>query len=608
MVKVKRKNIMQKKPKGKRGRPLGYTPPTPLSKKTVEQHIADGTYRPDRHGPRPLPKLLPKPEFKLPCQHVDTVTKRWIKSEADEKAVAEGYRFDERYPVYIEQCFEKYLRQSKGRWAGKPFTLIDWQRNDVIYPLFGWIGPDGYRRHRWVYIEIPKKNGKSTLASAVGIALLIFDGEPGAEVYSCASDKDQARIVHGEAINMLEASPELMQLVKINNTTSNVRYKAKHSFYKALASSIQGKEGYNIHGAIVDELHVWEGRLVWDALRYGFAARDQPVMFVITTAGEDMQSVCREQHNYAQGIINGSIYDPSYLGVIYTVEDEAKWNEEEQWHIANPSLGHTLKISEFRSSYNQLQVRPAEEPNFKRRRLNIWCTSTKVWLDSKDWADNYRQVSDNDLAGLFCSIGCDLARTRDTTSLVFDFPEYNGQKDNHFLRPFIFLPEDRIGDIKHLINDLPQWVKKGYVITTDGNVTDYDFIINHVVDWVDKHNINVHSIAFDPYNAEQFTRELADRLGCERFAFGQTIKNYAEPTEEFERLVIKNQMHHNGNQMMAWQFSHCLVQSDKGGRFKPVRYETKDIRTIDSCVSSVMAYHQSLEIDSGYWDETGGVY
>ena len=601
MVRVKKKNILSGL---KRGRPKGHVP---RNKLTVEEHIARGTYRKHRHGPKPTPKLLKKPDFKLPCQHVDSVTKKWIKTKADELAVANGCRFDERYPAYIEECFEKYLRHSKGRWSNQPFTLLDWQRNDVIYPLFGWIAPDGYRRFRTVYIEIPKKNGKSTLASGIGIALLIFDEEPGSEVYSCASDKEQAGIVHGEAINMLESSSELYQLVKINRSSKKVRYEKTRSFYHALASSIEGKEGYNIHGAIIDELHVWKGREVWDALRYGFASRDQPVCFIITTAGEDMQSVCREQHNYAEGILKGNIKDQTYLGVIYTVEDETKWKDEEQWKIANPSLGETLKIAEFKSTYNQLINTPSQVPNFKRRRLNIWCTSTKVWLDGSDWKKNEKpQVIDDMLRGLWCGCGVDLAKTKDTTSVVFSFWNYDEQ-GNYFIRPFIFLPYERVKEIDHLILDIHQWIDAGWLNITDGNVADYDSILNQVTDWVNDFSINVHSLAFDPYNAEQFSRELADKFNCERYAFGQTIKNYAEPTTEFERLVMKGKMHHNGNEMMNWQFSHCLVESDKGGRYKPVRYETKDVRTIDSCVSSVMAYDRAKDVAESFYDG-GGVY
>jgi len=353
-------------------------------------------------------------------------------------------------------------------------------------------------------------------------------------------------------------------------------------------------------------VHVWRGRDVWDALRYGFIARDQPCCFSITTAGEDMQSICREQHDYSMGVNTGIIKDINHLGVIYAA-DESKWKDESEWIAANPSIGHTIDIDEFRMSYQQLSVRPSEEPNFKRRRLNIWCTSTKVWIDAADWLANTVDINEEDcLGGKFCCIGADLAKTRDCSALILTFDNYDGN-GNFYIKPFIFLPEARLEELRHLIIGIDQWAKNGYLILTDGNVCDYDFIINHVCQWIEDNAINVNGFVFDPYNAEQFSRDISDRLRCERFAFGQTINNYAEPTEEFERLVLKRQMHHPDNPMMNWQFSHCLIVTDKGGRYKPIRYDKGDIRTIDSCVSSIMGFAKSIETRDNFYDG-GGVW
>jgi phage terminase large subunit-like protein len=294
------------------------------------------------------------------------------------------------------------------------------------------------------------------------------------------------------------------------------------------------------------------------------------------------------------------------MGVIYAA-DETKWTAEEEWFRANPSLGHTINIDEFRSSFKQLVVKPSEEPNFKRRRLNIWCTSTKVWIDSADWLANTVDIDEREcLGGKFCCIGADLAKTKDCSALVLAFDNYDG-KGNWYLKPFIFLPEERVKELDHLITGIRQWVKRGDLILTSGNVCDYDFIISHVVDWINDNAINVNAFVFDPYNAEQFSRDISDKLTCERFAFGQTINNYAEPTEEFERFVLLRQMHHGDNQMMAWQFSHCLTATDNGGRVKPVRYKQGDIRTIDSCVSSIMAMAKSIQSRDTFYDG-GGVW
>jgi len=573
--------------------------------KTVEEHIRDGTYRPKDHAPKVKQQFQSnKPKLILPCQHIDIVTKRWIKNEQDEKAVIAGCRFDERFPDYFIDCWKKHIKHSKGKWAGQPFIPLDWQANDIVFPLYGWLRPDGLRRFRVVYCEIAKKNGKSTLAAVIGINGLIFDEEPGSEVYSCAADKDQASIVHSEAIRMVEASLYLKTQTKINRTTRAITHKESNSIYRALSSSKQGKEGYNIHTAIIDELHVWPDRDVWDALEYGFVNRDQPIKFIITTAGEDMQGICREQHDYAMGVNSGIINDQEFLGIIYAA-DEQNWRDEEEWYKANPSMGHTIKIEEMRKTYSRLKDKPSDIPNFKRRRLDIWCTSTKVWIEGEDWKKNAIDDFDFDkLRGEFCTIGIDLAKTRDMTSCVFVFPNYDKEK-NIFLWPHIYLPEKRIEQINHLIVDLEQWVDLGDLKETEGYVCDYDYILSDIQKIVDDYHLNVVEIVFDPYNAEMFTKDLAERLTCERFSFGQSIANYAEPCEEFERQVIRGSMHHPNNRVMNWQFSHCLVYTDKGGRIKPERRTKDDIRTIDSCVSAVMGYARREAIDNMYFDGAG---
>jgi phage terminase large subunit-like protein len=239
--------------------------------------------------------------------------------------------------------------------------------------------------------------------------------------------------------------------------------------------------------------------------------------------------------------------------------------------------------------------------------LNIWCTSTKVWIDNKDWLSNAVDIDEREcLGGKFCCAGADLAKTKDCSAVVFAFDNYD-DRGNWFIKPFIFLPEDRVREIEHLVTGLRQWVKKGDLILTSGNVCDYDFIIEKICEWVEDNAINVNCLCFDPYNAEQFSRDLSERFRCDRYAFGQTIANYAEPTEEFERLVLKRQMHHPNNQMLNWQFSHCLAGTDRGGRYKPVRYQKGDIRTIDGCVSAIMAFAKAQQSRETFYDG-GGVW
>src|SRR5215831_5309752 len=273
---------------------------------------------------------------------------------ADEAALAEGCTFHAASAERVRQFFRSFLRHSKGQWAGKPFELLDWQFTDIIAPLFGWKRADGSRRFRRAYIEVPKKNGKSTLASGIGLYLLVGDGEPGAEVYSVAADRYQANIVHGEAIRMVRASPGLSSRLELNRTTHNISFPKLSAWYRSLSSEANTKEGLNAHGLIIDELHAWKGRGLWDALRYAGRSRRQPLLFAITTAGDDMDSICREQHDYAKGVLSGEILDTRFFAYIRRAaaiaegdREDDDWADPAIWHKANPSLGVTIDPGEF---------------------------------------------------------------------------------------------------------------------------------------------------------------------------------------------------------------------------------------------------------------------
>jgi phage terminase large subunit-like protein len=314
---------------------------------------------------------------------------RAIRSEADELAMMAGCVFSPRLADYACNFFPRFLCHSKGQWAGKPFELLEWQRSDIIRPLFGWVRPDGTRRFRRCYIEIPKKNGKSALASGIGLYMLLGDGERGAEVYSAASDRDQASIVHREAINMVYASPALESLLKVNASTHLISCPKTNSVYKAISATPSGKEGFNAHCIICDELHVWRGRELWDALLYAGRARTQPLLFVITTAGADSLSVCREQHDYAANVLNGTFRDDRFFAYIREAtkeEIDAQGAEDRAlWYKANPSMGVTINPEEFGRDLAEAARTPTAWASFLRYSFNVWNTGAKRWLSVDQW-------------------------------------------------------------------------------------------------------------------------------------------------------------------------------------------------------------------------------
>src|SRR6185312_13802936 len=271
----------------------------------------------------------------------------WIQNEADERAVLEGHRFDLASAIRVRTFFTTFLRHSKGQWAHQPFELLDWQWRSVVGPLFGWKRPDGSRRYRRGYIEVPKKNGKSALFSGLSLYLLAGDKEAGAEIYSAAVDRDQASIVFNEAANMVEESPQLASRLQVIRSTKRIVFHRTRSFYKALSADVPAKEGLNAHAVLIDELHAQRTRDLWDTLRYAGASRRQPLHLSVTTAGFDRLSICWEQHQYAEQVLQGMIHDSAFFPLIMAAAPEDDWTDPEVWRAANPSFGITLSEDQF---------------------------------------------------------------------------------------------------------------------------------------------------------------------------------------------------------------------------------------------------------------------
>lgn len=537
----------------------------------------------------------------------DAATKPWIRNAADEQAVSEGCYFDATAAERVKTFFAKFLRHSKGQWAGEPFSLLDWQYDDLIAPLFGWKRKDGSRRFRVAYVEIPKKNGKSTIASGVGLYMLVGDGEPGAEVYSVAADRNQANIVHGEAVRMVDASPALSKYLDVNRSSFNIAFHRANSWYRSLSSEANTKEGLNAHCRIHDELHAWKGRGLWDALKYAGASRRQPLSFSITTAGDDMESVCREQHDYAKDVLSGAVKDTRFFAyiraadtVVEGAEKDDDWTEPAVWRKANPSLGVTMSEKDFADDCEEAKKSPVMQSSFKRYRLNIWASGTCPWLRPEAWLACRDDYAAEDLAGRPCFGGLDLSKSRDMTALVLCFPEI---EEVYRLLAWFWLPEDTVND-----PDSPEylrvWRRQNFLQVTPGGVCDYRVIKETVKALAERYEIR--DLAYDPYNAEQVTQEIEAETGVKRVLFPQTINHFAGPTGEFERLVLAGKLRHNGHPIMTWQAGHVQVKVDLNNNKRPVKPAPHDRRKIDGIVGAIMALARATlqpaeaEYDGGF--------
>ena len=485
--------------------------------------------------------------------------------------------------------FIKALRHTAGKWAGHPFELLPWQES-IVRDVFGTLRPDGTRQYRVVYIEVPKKSGKTEIAGAVSDLLLFADGEIGAQVYFAAVDRDQASLCFNVAAQMVEWAPALKRRAEIVRSTKRIYVPETGSFCKVLSGEVPNKHGLNVSGCVIDELHAHPNRELYDVLTQGAGdAREQPLWFIITTAGYDRHSICWELHEKARQILNGTIEDPTFYPVIYGVPEDADWTDENEWAKANPSLGQIFTIDRLREAYQSAKGNPVEENLFRRLRLNQWTASETRWLNVKDW--DACVVDCELLNGIPCYGGLDLSSTQDLTAFALCFP----QGEEYHLRVHFWLPADGIND-KEKRDRVPyqQWARDGWLTLTPGNVIDYEYILRGLQEYRTRYNVR--EIAFDRWNMEL----LRQRMGADEFTmveFGQGFKSMSPAAKNFERLVLSGKVHHDANPILRWNLDNTVVEADAAENIKPSK--GKSTQRIDGIVASIMALDRALRHEGG---------
>ena len=541
------------------------------------------------------------------------ITAQWVRSKSDELAVDQGCYFDLKAADMVRAFFAKFLRHSKGKFAGKPFELLDWQWLHFIGPIFGWKRANGLRRFRRFESWVPKKNGKSTIAAGLVINGLVNDGEAGAEVYGAAADRKQASIIFREVEAMIDQSDVLRKRLQVIESTRRVVYPAKHSFYEVLSKdSKKTGHGLNASLAVVDELHVVDRRM-YDTLRYAGAARDQPLFGSISTAGDNKLSLGYERYTYCKRLLAGEIDDPDQFAFVAEADGNDKWEEPAQWKKANPSLGHTISPESFASDFREAKYgSPVDQGNFRQLRLNLWQDAAHVYLNMVHWDACGEPLDLEALAGRECFGGLDLANTLDLASFVLVFPEdevdappeeepeenanINDPRTRPLPRqvytvlPFFFVPAEacRERERKNLAS-YRSWIEQGLIEATDGNEIDPRAIRRRINELSSAYKII--DIAYDPYNAGQIAQELQDD-GFEMFKFQQSIANFNEPTTTLSRLVNAGKVRHGGNAVLTWMAGNMMVHTNGIGNVMPARKASAD--KIDGMVAAIMGLARAL--------------
>jgi len=484
--------------------------------------------------------------------------------------------------------FIALLKHSRGDFAGQPFVLEEWQ-DSYFDRLLNTKRPDGLRQYRTSLLALPRKNGKTQMAAALGLYMLFAD-DVGAEVICAAGDRSQASLLHTAAKQLLESCPSLARRAKIYRNSIVVPERNASMF--CISSEAGTKHGYNPSCVLIDEYHVFPDRELVDVLETGMGARSQPLTVYITTAGTDKLGPCYKDWQRAEKIRDGVLTDDTFLPCIYAAPPEADPFDEATWAAANPNYGKVLKPDYFRAFAERAKASPSDEVVFRTLHMNQWLGSTTLWLRSGVWEANGGALRPT--AGRKCWCGIDLASNFDTTAFVAVWPDTDGTYDIHCM---LFMPEENAAK-REREDRVPyqQWAKEGYVKLTEGDVTDYDVVRDYILSFCEKNAVE--GIAIDRYNATHLTTQLTNE-GVTVKPYGQGFISMSPASKQLEVLAISNQLRHAGNPALAWQISNVQIKMDDAGNIKPTKKHSHDTGRIDGAVALIMALGIASTVSHG---------
>lgn len=494
--------------------------------------------------------------------------------------------------------FENFLIHTKGKTAGQPFLLSPYQQF-TIYNIFGWMEnkPTGsIRRINTVYEKVAKKNGKTAVMAGADLFHLAFDGEAGAECYIGATKEEQAKLCFNQAAEFIKVSSVLQQLGFIV-LQKEIKFKHNNSFSKPLGGDSKTQDGINSSLSIIDEYHAHPDDSVKENLESSSASRKQPLLYHITTAGVNIAGVCKNFEDSMIAILDGQLKDDHAFIMIHDLDEGDDWEEENNWQKANPNLGVTVSLDFLRKEYNKAKNQPSKIPNFKTKHLNMWVDAPEIWIPTEIWKKNKVEV--DDYAALFlektqefgCYAAVDLSSTTDLSAfLLITEPDNKG---NRYLLPFFFCPKDTI-DRRSKEDRVPYryWTDAGYINATSGNVIDYAEIKKTVIQNYSKHNVS--NIELDKWNATALANELTEE-GISVSFFSQAIGVISFPTKQFEKLVYQGKLKHDGNPVLEWMLSGCVIYRDANENIKVHKGRSHaGVKRVDGIIAAIMALGGSL--------------
>ena len=498
------------------------------------------------------------------------------------------YYFDEKSANRAVDFIETFCQHTKGELAGEKFILESWQK-EIIEAIFGWKSKKTkLRKFRQCFIFIPRKNGKTTMMVGIALYMLFSDGEKGAEIVSAAADKEQARLSFSIAKNMVLQEPNLIK--RAGTYRDSITYDKVGSYYKVISADADTKHGLNLSCCLLDEIHSHKNRDLYDVLLTSMGARKAPLMLGITTAGAGNQKdhISRELYDYSKKLIDGSIDDDSFLGVVYEADPDDDIYCKDVWAKANPGYGTIIRKEYMEQQATKAKNEPSFENTWRRLHLNQWVTNSSKFISDIQWMGCSGEVDLDSLKGKVAYAGLDLASTRDITCLTLLFPD---EEEGYDLVNFNFIPEENAKkrSTRDKVN-YDKWEREGYITYTPGDVCDYNYIKQKIRDLSTYYDIQI--VAYDRWNASQIVIDLTEE-GCPMIPVGQGYKTMSPATKEFEALVLSGKLRHGGDPVLRWMMSNVVLTYDAAANCKPDKAKSNE--KIDGIVSTIMALSEAME-------------
>lgn len=506
-----------------------------------------------------------------------------------------GYVFDQERAERPIQFIERFCKHSKGEWAGRPLRLELFQKA-FISALFGFVDKKtGYRKHRETLLYVARKNGKSVLLSGIALYMLIADREPGAEIYSVASKKDQAKIIFTETFNMVRQSPDLIQVVK--KRKSDLYFNLTFSKFQPLGKNSDTLDGLNSSLVIIDELHSIKDRNLYEVMKQSQSARRQPLLIMITTAGTIRECIFDDMYKYACGVCDGTIDDPHFLPIIYELDSKEEWLDPMKWEKANPGLNHIKKLDDLISKVARAKQSPRDLTGVLVKDFNVIQTVASTWLTFED-VDNTETFNLEAFKGYYAIGGADLSRSGDLTAATLLFMDKN---EKRYVTQMYFLPKDNFEQRVH-DEKIPydKWLEAGLLRLCEGNSINYSDVTAWFMEMVEKYDVTPAWIYYDPYSAAYWVQEMQSN-GFNMVKCFQGVKTLSLPMQQLGQDLAAKKINYNNNPLLKWCITNTGVKTDVNGNIQPIKATSPKYR-IDGLASLLDAYVGLLDHYKEYLD------